>query len=281
VLSVGRDGVMIPIVKNQKYKEAAAATVSVLDRWSRRLGTVYLGQMPEAHQTTLGDDLTRLLKDVLFCWEGPLPRLVYVTDCGHHPTVYFKEVLSRMIHPRRPSEYLQWEWVVDYYHACQYITKLGEAIFGKGRAATAWARKQRRVLKEKPSGVFRVLRSAGALRTLRGLIGEQDDYWSAYRYLRQRARKMDYHTYRRLRMPIGSGITEAACKIVFTQRFKQSGMKWTIEGGRPILALRVIHLSGIWQQARQSTLQSYTKPQPVTPNHFDKHNNDISLKNAA
>jgi len=41
---------MIPIVKNQKYKEAAAATVSVLDRWGRRLGTVYLGQMPEAQQ---------------------------------------------------------------------------------------------------------------------------------------------------------------------------------------------------------------------------------------
>ncbi len=128
VLSVGRDGVMIPIVKSQKYKEAAAATVSVMDRWGRRLGTVYLGQMPEAHQTTLGDDLTRLLKDVRSCWEGPLPRLVYVTDCGHHPTVYFEEVLSRMIHPRRPGEYLDWEWVVDYYHACQYITKLGEAM---------------------------------------------------------------------------------------------------------------------------------------------------------
>ena len=35
---------MIPIVKSQKYKEAAAATVSVMDRWGRRLGTVYLGQ---------------------------------------------------------------------------------------------------------------------------------------------------------------------------------------------------------------------------------------------
>jgi len=74
VLSVGRDGVMIPIVKSQKYREAAAATASVLDRWGRRLGTVYLGQMPEAHQTTLGDDLTRLLEDVLSCWEGPPPR---------------------------------------------------------------------------------------------------------------------------------------------------------------------------------------------------------------
>lgn len=281
VLSVGRDGVMIPIVKNQKYKEAAAGTVSVLDRWGRRLGTVYLGQMPEAHQTTLGDELTRLLKDVLSQWKGPLPRLVYVTDCGHHPTVYFEEVLSVMINPRRPSEYLAWEWVVDYYHACQYITKLGEAIFGKGREATAWAAKQRRVLKEKPGGVFRVLRSAGALLTHRGLIGEEEAYWSAYHYLRNRASKMDYHTYRGLRMPIGSGITEAACKTVFTQRFKQSGMKWTLAGGRPILALRVIRLSGIWEQVRKATLKSYSMPQPVTPTHLDQPSDQISLKNAA
>jgi hypothetical protein len=281
VLSVGRDGVMIPIVKNQKYQEAAAATVSVLDRWGRRLGTVYLGQMPQAHQTTLGDDLTRLLKNVLCCWEGPLPRLVYVTDCGHHPTVYFEEVLSRMIHPRRPREYLEWEWVVDYYHACQYITKLGEAIFGTGRDATAWAAKQRRVLKEKPGGVFRVLRSAGALLTVRGLVGEEQVYWTAYHYLRNRASKMDYSMYRYLRIPIGSGITEAACKIVFTQRFKQSGMKWTIEGGRPILALRVIHLSGVWEQVREARLKSHTMPQPVTPNHSAEQVNEILHKNAA
>lgn len=281
VLSVGRDGVMIPIVKNQKYKEAAAATVSVMDRWGRRLGTVYLGQMPQAHQTTLGDELTQLLKDVLSTWEGPLPRLVYVTDCGHHPTVYFEEVLSRMLNPRRPGEYLEWEWVVDYYHACQYITKLAEVIFGKGREATAWAVKQRRVLKEKPGGVFRVLRSAGALWTHRGLMGAEDDYWTAYLYLRDRASKMDYSTYRRLRMPIGSGITEAACKTVFTQRFKQSGMKWTIEGGRSILAVRVIHLSGIWKQVRDTRLKSVTLPQPITPSRSDLHNDKISLKNAA
>lgn len=264
-LSVGRDGVMVPIVKSQKYKEAAAATVSVMDRWGRRLGTAYLGQMPEAGQTTLSDELTRLLTDVFADWKGPLPRLVYVTDCGHHPTEYFQEVLCRMPDPRRPGSYLPWEWIVDYYHACQYLTKLAEAIFGPGREAFAWAAKQRRVLKEKPGGVFRVLRSAGALLTIRGLVGGEDSYWTAYHYLRQRAGKMDYVNYRHFRLPIGSGVTEAACKVVFTQRFKQSGMKWTLAGGRPILALRVIALSGLWEQVRNATLRSHHKPHPVTP----------------
>ncbi len=281
MLSAGRDGVMIPIVKNQSYKEAAAATLSVMDRWGRRLGTVYLGQMPEAQQTTLGDELTRLLTDLLSRGDGPLPRLVYVTDCGHHPTVYFEEVLSKMINPRRPMEYLQWEWIVDYYHACQYISKLGEAIFGPGREAFAWAAKQRRILKDKPGGVFRVLRSAGALLAIRGLAGSGNSYCTAYRYLRERAGKMDYVSYRRLRLPIGSGITEAACKIVFTQRFKQSGMKWTIEGGRAILALRVIALSGIWAHVRQARLRSSPMPQLITPEDSKENSNITPLRIAA
>ena len=262
VLSVGRDGVMVPIVKSQKYKEAAAATVSVMDRCGRRIGTVYLGQMPEAGQTTLSDQLTRLLQDVLGRWEGALPRLTYVTDCGHHPTEYFEQVLSRMRNPRQPAELLAWEWIVDYYHACQYLTQLAEAIFGPGREAFAWAAKQRKVLKEKPSGCFRVLRSAGALRSIRGLVGSEDSYCKAYRYLHDRAGKMDYPTYRRLRLPIGSGVTEAACKTVFTQRFKQSGMKWKLAGGQSILALRVIALSGVWTRVRDAVLHAYPLPMP-------------------
>jgi hypothetical protein len=267
VLSAGRDGCMMPILKSQKYKEGAAATVSVLDRRGRRLGTVYLGQMPESGQGQLTAALTQLLIEVLTCWVGALPRLTYVTDCGHHQTEYFEQVLSKMMNPRRPHERLPWEWIVDYYHACLYITKLAEAIFGPGRAAFAWAAKQRRVLKDKPGGVFRVLRSAGALLTIRGLVGSHEAYWEAYRYLRERASKMDYRTYRHLRLPIGSGVTEAACKIVFTQRFKQSGMKWNIVDGQVILSLRVIALSGIWDYVREVTLRSYLQPIPLTPIH--------------
>ena len=92
-LKVGRDAVMIPIIKQGTYKEACTATLSVLDRCGRRIGTVYLGQMPKAHQTTLGLELTALLREVLSHWDGLLPRLVYVTDCGHHPTAYVEEDL--------------------------------------------------------------------------------------------------------------------------------------------------------------------------------------------
>ena len=72
---------------------------------------------------------------------------------------------------------------------------------------------------------------------------------------------MRYQTYKRQQLPLGSGITEAACKIVFTQRLKRSGMSWTPEGGQVILDLRVIRLSGVWDEVHRKYLAS--KPMPV------------------
>jgi len=258
VLAVGRDGIFAPIRKLGKflgYCEAAVATVSVYDRRGDRLGTVYLGHMPEEGQCTLSNQLTRLLKDVLNRWAGALPRLAYVTDAGKQQTAYFKKVLRRMRHPRT-GERLRWEWVLDYYHACQYITKLAEALFGEGRAAQAWAAKMRRWLKQKPRGIHRVLHSAAALRRRRGLKGTARAFNKAYRYLSKRIRYLDYPDYRRRHLPIGSGVTEACCKTVFTQRMKQSGMSWDIASGQGIVDLRVVHLSLIWEATRDAYLHT-------------------------
>ena len=71
---------------------------------------------------------------------------------------------------------------------------------------------------------------------------------------------MRYRHYSCQRLPIGSGITEAACKTVFTQRLKRSGMSWTITGGQVILDLRVIWLSGIWEHVHQRYLASQSMP---------------------
>jgi hypothetical protein len=256
VLSVGRDGIFVPICKDSKYREAATATVSVLDRSGQRLGTVYLGHMPEAGQVTLSQQLTALLNDVLQGWQEPLPRLQYVTDGGHHPSEYFGTVLKNMLHPRT-DEKLEWHWVLDYYHACLYLTKLAEVLFGKEtQAAAAWAAKMRRCLRDKKDGIHRVLHSAAAHAwRLEFTAEEQQAYDEAYQYLQKRRSSMDYWQYRRQGLAIGSGITEAACKILFTQRFKQSGMKWSLEGGQVIVELRVIWLSKLWGQVFDSYLQ--------------------------
>ena len=118
----------------------------------------------------------------------------------------------------------------------------------------------REQLKTRVAGVTRVLQSAAALRYKRGLWGQAKVYEHAYAYLHKRSHWICYQAYRREHLPIGSGITEAACKIVFTQRLKRSGMAWTKEGGQVIVNLRVIWLSGVWETVYQRYLASKSLP---------------------
>lgn len=259
-LSVGRDGIFVPL-RHGVWQEGAAATISVLDRQGKRVGTAYLGRMPEPGQGTMSDPLSGLLQAILKQVDSQSLRLVYVTDEGHHPSTYYHQVLKKMVDPRRPWRRLEWIRIVDFYHACEYVQKLADTIFGTGDEAQKWAKEMRHVLKAKADGVSRILKSASALRRRRGLCGEVKVYNKAYGYLKKRTQWMRYHLYKRQKLPLGSGITEAGCKIVFTQRLKRSGMSWTIEGGQVILDLRVIRLSGVWNEVHQRYLAS--KPMPI------------------
>lgn len=60
---------------------------------------------------------------------------------------------------------------------------------------------------------------------------------------------MRYPRYQAQHRPIGSGITEAACKTLVEQRPCRSGMRWRERGARSVLSLRALVLSqGRWQQ---------------------------------
>jgi hypothetical protein len=255
VLSVGRDGITLGVRwrGGSLFEVATTGTVTVLDRRGRRLGTVYLAYTPEYGQTTMSTELTRLVQDVLQRWQGPLPRLCYVTDAGDNETTYYDKVLRRMKHPSGGAK-LEWIRVVDYYHASERLWTMAELLFGTGQRSAGWARKMQKWLK-KPGGVNRVLHSAAALRDLYRLRGtKRENFQRAYRYLRDRMKYMRYAEYRSLGVPLGSGITEAACKIVYTQRLKLSGMRWKQAGAQTILNLRVLQLSGVWKAAYERVL---------------------------
>jgi hypothetical protein len=244
-LVVGRDGIHLPMRGQQPYKEGSTATLSVYDRRGRRLGTVYLGRMPQPGQATLSEQLTALVLEVLRRWQGPLPRLAYVTDMGSHPTTYFCQVLARLSHPRT-GQRLEWQRIGDYYHAASYVGEMAEALFGDSKQGRKWLRRMLRRLKEK-AGVKRVLQSATYHAWERGLCGRrQKAFTAAYKYLRRHGKWLRYWEYRAVGLPLGSGVTEAACKTVFTQRLKQSGMRWDVAGGQVVVTLRVVLLSGVW-----------------------------------
>jgi hypothetical protein len=266
VLSVGRDGITLGLqIKGCSiYEVASTGTLTVYDRRGRRLGTVYLACTPEPGQPTMSTQLTQLLQEVLRRWQGPLPRLSYVTDAGDNETTYYKKVLRRLRHPVT-GQRLEWFWVVDYYHASERLWTMAEALFGVGQQSWAWVRKMQKLLL-KPAGLGRVLHSAAALRSRRQPRGKRlAAFRRAYQYLQKRRKHLRYAEYRQLGLPIGSGVTEAACKTVYTQRLKLSGMRWKKAGAATILRLRVILLSGVWSEVYERTLWTPSEVQVRTP----------------
>jgi hypothetical protein len=250
VLSVGRDGVTVPLaVKSGAIWEVASTgTIAVLNRRGQRVGTVYLGSMPESKQGRMTEELTNVLREVLRRWNGPLPRLCYVTDAGDNETGYYEKVLSRMKHPRT-GERVEWVRVLDYYHATRRLWTMADALFGSGSSAKGWVKRMKKLL-VKPNGIRRVLNSAAVLRSRCELTGQTlKDFNTDYNYLRDRTGMMRYAAYKRVGIPRGSGVTEAACKTVYTQRLKLSGMRWKKAGGQTIVNLRVVLLSGVWDEA--------------------------------
>ena len=259
-LSVGRDGITLGLRcrAGSVHEVATCGTVTIIDRRGKRLGTVYLAYVPEYGQGTMSKQLTQLVREVLKRWQGTLPHLSYVTDSGDNETTYYDKVLSRMKHPRT-GEDLEWTRVADYYHASERLWTMANLLFGQGPRATAWVRKMQKWLL-KPSGANRVLHSAATLRQQHGLKGKKlTDFGRAYRYLRDRMAYMRYDEYRRLGIPLGSGVTEAGCKTVYTQRLKLSGMRWKKEGAQHILQLRVLRLSCVWDQAYRRVLRGMTQ----------------------
>ena len=248
VLAVGRDGITLREYHHRCFQVATAATVSVYDRAGKRLTTVHLAWPPELGQATMSRMLTDLLTELLDRWQGPLPQLAYISDSGENESAYYKNTLRRMVHPRTGKR-LAWQRVVDYYHVAERIWAMATALFGKEtRESHGWAIRMLKALK-KPSGPSRVLHSAAShfhrhkLNWVRA-----NDFWKAYRYIQQRTRFLRYNEYASCHIPLGSGVTEAACKTIFTQRMKLSGMRWSDEGARTILNLRVILLSHTWSK---------------------------------
>ena len=100
------------------------------------------------------------------------------------------------------------------------------------------------------------------MRLKHGLWGTPKVSDQAYASLKKRTHGMRYRPYSGQRLPLGSGMTEAAGKTVCTPRLKRSGMSWTRAGGQVILDLRVLWRSGVWHTVYQRYLAS--KPMPIT-----------------
>jgi hypothetical protein len=262
LLQVGRDGVYVQT--RPCWEEASCGTLAVYDRNRNRVGTIYLGQMPESEQPTMTARLTKVIQGTLRGIAGKVPILRYVTDAGCHPQAYYREVLSKMKHPLTGRR-LKWSWGVDFFHACEYVSQLAASIFGSGsERANEWAEAQRHTLRHEKNAVSKVVARAAQQKRRVGLKGTKKDYNGALNYLKKYRKYMDFAERKKRGDPIGSGITEAGCKVIFNQRLKQSGMRWHRKTGQYIVDLRTANRSGIWHRIWDRLTSCKTDLPPIT-----------------
>ena len=77
----------------------------------------------------------------------------------------------------------------------------------------------------------------------------QEGLQAAITYFRHHAHQMQYAARVRAKLPIGSGVTEAACKTMVKQRMCKSGAKWKERGAGIVLSLRALsYTAGRWDQ---------------------------------
>ncbi|TWU40384.1 hypothetical protein Poly51_63980 [Rubripirellula tenax] len=254
VLSVSRDGVALGLAPWSFFEMASVACVSVI-AGGKKLGTVYLGRVPETNQVTLSSELTDLLEATIRRCGDHIPEIVYVSDAGKVETAYWRNTLSKFFVDGRRIKITR---VVDYYHAAERLTTIADALkFGKDKAKRKKWLEHARWLLLQPGGHGRMLRSIAAMRKLYGYKRSGcDDAEKAERYLRRYHRFMDYAGMKSRGYPIGSGVVESACKQIVSERMKLSGMRWKKEGGQHAMTLRCLLLSGVWEAVYEKWLLS-------------------------
>lgn len=269
-MAVSLDGVMAPMkdgerhAKRQRaraqgqlpsgpagYQEVGCATVSYYDRNGVRLCTRRMARMPEANKATLKRQLTAEVMGALI--QRPHLRVVKVADGAPDNWSYLSEVLP------------VGQEVLDFYHAAEHLGAALGAAYGEGtskyqeRLETLSA-----VLRDAPEGVDTVM---GALGRLRTRYPRRQAIHKALAYFREHRHRMRYRDLRAQNLPIGSGVVEAACKTLVSQRLKRSGMRWRTAGGQAILTFRALcqseRFERAWSLLSETYKRSVTLPRKV------------------
>jgi len=210
-----------------------------------KTGVFYL-QEQAAHKNGRG-----ILSDkVVVSWQGEpmeLGRRLHQAACEHG--------LGRAQEKLVVSAGAPWIWnvaqdrwqgaleVLDFYHACQHVWALGEAVHGEGALARDWVEKQLHQLRHG--------RHAAALRTIAGIKAGRSQAGAIIRreqnYFASHAARMKYRAVAERGWPIGSGPVESAC-LQRQGRFKRSGQSWTPLGLRHLCALIEARQNRHWDQ---------------------------------
>lgn len=163
-------------------------------------------------------------------------QLIAVTDGGNG----LEEALQRYLAADLTT-------ILDWYHAAEHLCDFAKVWLGKDeRAREAWQQEAKGILYE--SGGEALLAYLHALALPPATSAEvREEFRKLIGYFENNRHRTDYPSYRQKGWDIGSGPTEAGCKII-GERLKGSGMRWVEDGAATVAALRALYVSGgpVW-----------------------------------
>ena len=232
-VALGLDGTCM-LLCDEGWREAMTGTVSLYDGEGERQHTIYLGAPPEYGKGRFLARLEREIEQVRSLY--PSATYVGVADGAQCNWDFLGAHTD--------------EQILDFYHASGYVADAAKAAHPKDTAERArWRHERCHALKHKQGAASRILKEMQALSENPMSAERREKLDAAITYFTNHKHQMHYSRYRKHHLPIGSGVTEAACKTLIKQRLCNSGMRWRDKGAGVVLSLRSLTLTpGRWQQ---------------------------------
>ena len=225
-VAISLDGTCL-LMGEDGWRESMVGTLSFYDRDGERQHTVYLAATPEYGKAKfLGHLEAEIGRAKAKC---PDAHYVGIADGAKGNWEFLQEHTDVQ--------------VTDFWHAAEYLGNAAVILYrGHPRTKEAWLEEACHRLKHEPGGAEWVLKRLRALARERPWAKGDEDVQRAISYFANQsgAGRMDYPSRVAAHEPIGSGVTEAACKVIVKQRLCGSGMKWTEEGAAVVLSLRAL-----------------------------------------
>jgi hypothetical protein len=234
-ITLGMDGTCLLLCEGG-WRETMVGTIGFYDAAGERQHTIYLGATPEYGKATFLDRLEREIGRVKAAY--PQARYVGLAD-GAKGNWSFLE---------RHTEVQ----VIDFWHAAEYLSDAADVLFARTpKAKSAWLEGVCHRLKHQPGAARQLIRDLKRFAAEKGVASGHPDIEAAVTYFtnQSKAGRMDYPPLVEAKIPIGSGVTEAACKVLVKQRLCGSGMKWKEPGAAAVLSLRCLtYTTERWSQ---------------------------------
>lgn len=232
-VAIGLDGTCM-LLCNDSYREAMTGTISLYDKDKNRLHTIYIGSTPEYGKEQFFNRMKREIEHIKQLY--PNANYVGIADGAETNWNFLKPYVSIEI--------------LDFYHASGYVKDASHAAYPKSEAkSNQWFEKMRHELRHTPNAAKDILAQMKKFVSKKLTKITSEKLTKAITYFTNHVHQMDYHTHADSNLPIGSGVTEAACKTLIKQRLCCSGMKWTSKGSGIVISLRALNLTkGRWKQ---------------------------------